>query len=1469
MNRWFAWSTLAAIVCAQGCSSSDSPTEAVPGEDVQRHEQGIVIDPVTLITPTSTVPQVSAVRVSATPGGSLNAQMPLAVPPGAGGLTPQLSLSYDSSVVEDGLMGIGWNLSGLSAITRCAKTLAQDNAWGAVDGTSADRFCLDGRRLVLTAGVYGTHGAEYRTELDSISKIVQTGGATGPDSFTVWTKAGMKMEYGTTADSRVESNAPSNFVRKWALARASDTSGNYYTVTYGESTGTGEHIPLRIDYGGNTSAGVNPTLSIRFGYEFTYPQAIQVSHPPLGCAYISDLGRISTCVTSDIPTTSNVIAAGSCCYGPCCGHASTACPTAYTCPTLNVPFANWRNEYASGGFTRTTTRIKAIDAYVGTERTREWQLTYDKTSMTERSRLATLRECGWDGACTSPTRMNWSAESFGYTAPATWMPGNSGPATWLIGGTSDETTPLDLNGDGRSDLLQIRPDGTAWVALSTGTSLSLFTQRGTGFGPDRKRVTVGDVNGDSLPDLLLFDATGAASVWTSDGSTFTAKGVWATGLSTDSKRLSLGDVDGDGKIDVIDIREDGTIRLSKSTGTGFAPATTFGTGHANDPESMQLVDIDGDSRADVLQFASGQITFWLARGASSAVQTVSSTEWSGDSRRLRLADANGDGAPDVWRQENDGTLNVWLGTGAGFSTTGQVWSQGVLGPASLVDVNADGRSDLVYQRYWSWGSQSVQDPRRGYVILLSTGTHFDYAGTWEAATLFGQKTYRGVLQGTDANAYCSDFVEKNAIASTKGLYDCVWSAGKTTCSADCILSGPLVKSEFADFNGDGRPEFYSSLKDGTIQVVLSQLESGDRIVRISDDLGFGPAYEATYTPGANPNVYTKQSNAVTNALNAISSTPLLSTLSVSNGLGGWQTTSYRYEGLRTDLRGRGSLGFAKVYSTDAAGITTTTTYRQDFPYTGVVSSVVRKYGTKTLSTTSRSYASIVGTKRWLPYMTTETTTSADLNGTAFPRIVTSQVVDAFGNVTSQAVTTTSGTTVHSATTTSVFQNDSTSWLVGRLMSATTTHRLTGKPDVVRNTSYTYDSNGLLASETIEPGASIAQTTSFDHDAFGNRTIVTKSAGGISRMAETTYDPTGRFVVSQKNAAGHLTTFAYADAKLPLPTSTTDANGIVTSFGYNSFGEKLSTTRTGTTESTARFRCLGNCPSLARTYVQSDKTGQPRVTTYIDALGRDIRSTTTGYGGRTVVVDKEYDTLGRVTGTTKPSFAADSTHAADPVYWTRLQYDVLGRVTQQVEPDTATTTIAYKGLQIETTNPRSQVSIEVRNLLGKVARAEQGRIGTTAGPATTFDYDATGALLQTTDANGLVRSSTYDPRGLRTSSTDPDHGTRTYVYDGFGDLVTVTNGRGQMTTTTYDALGRIRTRTEPEGTTTYTYDTAVHGVGLLAKMDSPGVSRTVTYDAQGRVQSLRAVIGTQTLTTSTTYDAAGRVSTVTYPSGVVV
>ena len=221
-------------------------------------------------------------QFSVTPTGGANYSIPIAVPPGTAGMAPNLALSYNSQG-GNGLLGMGWALSGLSAITRCPKTFVQDGVKEGISYTNADKYCLDGQRLVpvtpATISAPCASSIEYRTEREGFIRVVSCGavGTTGPAYFKAWIKAGQIIEFGNTAepttdaqgriiDARIEAKGKTA-VRVWAQNKVSDTKGNYLTVSYVEDKTNGQYYPSRIDYTGNTAAGLTtPYNSVRFFY---------------------------------------------------------------------------------------------------------------------------------------------------------------------------------------------------------------------------------------------------------------------------------------------------------------------------------------------------------------------------------------------------------------------------------------------------------------------------------------------------------------------------------------------------------------------------------------------------------------------------------------------------------------------------------------------------------------------------------------------------------------------------------------------------------------------------------------------------------------------------------------------------------------------------------------------------------------------------------------------------------------------------------------------------------------------------------------------------------------------------------------------------------------------------------------------------------------------------------------------------
>jgi len=220
-------------------------------------------------------------------GGSIY-NIPIAVPPGINGIVPQISLSYNSQS-GNGLAGYGWNISGVSVITRIPSTKFHDSAIDAVDFDNLDRFALDGQRLVIKSGSYGANGAIYETESFSNVKITSygvhpSGIAYGPAYFVINYPDGSIAEYGNSATSR--SNT------EWAILYWQNPQG--VRISYQYTTVNNNLTISNIKYGTRlTTTAIN---DISFVYKTrTRPEQ----------AYVGGLSFLRNNILSEIKVKGN------------------------------------------------------------------------------------------------------------------------------------------------------------------------------------------------------------------------------------------------------------------------------------------------------------------------------------------------------------------------------------------------------------------------------------------------------------------------------------------------------------------------------------------------------------------------------------------------------------------------------------------------------------------------------------------------------------------------------------------------------------------------------------------------------------------------------------------------------------------------------------------------------------------------------------------------------------------------------------------------------------------------------------------------------------------------------------------------------------------------------------------------------------------------------------------------------------
>jgi hypothetical protein len=205
-----------------------------------------------------------AASPSVSGSGGANYSIPIAVPPGTNEIAPSVSIQYNSQS-SSGVAGMGWEISGLSAIVRVARDMYHDTYTNPVELTLEDRFALDGQRLISKSGTYGTNNATYGTESENFSAVTSFGSGAGL-WFKVISKDGVEMEYGNSADSKLL-DAGGTEIISIKMNKVKYPDGNYVEFKY-----TGNFGDSRIDeinYTGNEIASpvLLPYNKIKFNYK--------------------------------------------------------------------------------------------------------------------------------------------------------------------------------------------------------------------------------------------------------------------------------------------------------------------------------------------------------------------------------------------------------------------------------------------------------------------------------------------------------------------------------------------------------------------------------------------------------------------------------------------------------------------------------------------------------------------------------------------------------------------------------------------------------------------------------------------------------------------------------------------------------------------------------------------------------------------------------------------------------------------------------------------------------------------------------------------------------------------------------------------------------------------------------------------------------------------------------------------------
>jgi FG-GAP-like repeat len=251
-------------------------------------------------------------------------------------------------------------------------------------------------------------------------------------------------------------------------------------------------------------------------------------------------------------------------------------------------------------------------------------------------------------------------------------------------------TAGDVTGDGRTELVARRPDGTLWMYRNGGNATSPYGT-GTQIGVSWQQFLwflTGDVNGDRRADVVAARPDGTLWLYTNGGSDASPYGYGTQiGVAWQQFRhVVLGDVTGDGRADLLATRPDSTMWLYVNSGNDSAPYTTgaqIGVGWQQF-RHLTLADVTGDSRADlVVSRADG--TLWLYTNNNDNAAPYSTGTQIGVSweqfDRVQAGDVTGDSRADLVATRPDGTLWLYVNGGsnsAPYTTGAQIgvgWQQ--------------------------------------------------------------------------------------------------------------------------------------------------------------------------------------------------------------------------------------------------------------------------------------------------------------------------------------------------------------------------------------------------------------------------------------------------------------------------------------------------------------------------------------------------------------------------------------------------------------------------------------------------------------------------------------------------------------------------------------------------------------------------------------------------------------------------
>ena len=1345
-------------------------------------------------------------QAGVSPTGEATYTIPIKLPPGINNLTPELALTYNHQRGES-LAGVGWGLTGLSAITRCVKTVAQDGVFDAVNLETDDRYCLDGNQLRLVSGSYGAAGSSYRTEIDLVARVTANGSAgEGPSSFKVESKDGLIYEYGYTNDSRIESIAlgKTDTARLWALNKIRDRSGNEIEIFYQEDGAPyGTYRPVTIEYRSNPSA----LGAIPYRISLTYE----------------------------------------------------------TQPALDID-----TSYATDGLVEDIKRLKKIEighlSGLTYATTRSYEISYESNlSVADRSRISSIKECGTSTSdCLRPisfTYQNGVDWLIGESPSGSTIPTNTKPLAIDINGDgrTDVAYPSAASG-GKWMYRLANSSGGYYAAVNSGINST-----------NHAEAIVTDHNSDGLDDILVpySGSTWWAIRGTPSGLSWPVN-TQAPDVSTAGNATSF-DVNGDGRDDLVWAENVGVgyyngkvnVRYRNTSGNGYGSVVNLFTGNyysrlvgpalfdSISQEHGRNFDINGDGHRDIsiLKYFPGaygaSATYFIDFILGNNQQLLQSiTLGSSGSINGRPIDLNGDGYTDISYQSGS-TYYTRISTGIGFGSQISVSASTALydwDNAVVMDWSGDGMEDLLVRN--TSNNELYVAESDGFSLRPPTRT-------W---------LYVGIPKHTFATDSNGD-----------GLHDVAYvKSNNSYVHRTHYVPKPDLLIEVLDGYGVKAKFHYASLTDSSIYTkgtgatlpTYEFLEPITVVKTLEQTNNGGSTFDLDYTyEGAKANIdgrglggFTKRTYTDSRTGNKIIET---------------YRTDFPYQGRikKRELRLANTTLIQEITHTWAKKTAGSGFQNYHFPY--ISSSTEKNFeldGGQINTITTTSLVDNYGT----PYDVTRVSTEHSnahgaMPGASFTQRTytpTSQLHNGTSNwcigKRKQIQRINSHSSTYGGT---ITRRTDYTWDTSSKCRVTRTIVEPGSAKYKVTTDFEYDIFGNIDKETVTGVGMSPRVTQIDWGTNGQFPVsITNPLSQVTTLAwdydtgdllSTTdpnnltaswqYDSFNR-VIQSTRPDGTYTTYTFADC---------------VAYGYCGTGHSPVRTHIQAIHKTAAG------VEVRRDDVFRDLLGRT-IQTHSDVLGGAISKTRTSYDtmGRVRLrsapsfstaqlkyVEILYDVLDRPTRYSRHVHDATSSKQYSYVYYNGLQvttkdaegnqtwkiHDVLGRVHQSHD-----NLAHYQQFDYDAFG---------------AARKVRDCISSTCTTLTemTYEYGAEAFKVSSDDMSLGLWHYSYNALGEMSAYNDAKTG---------GSLPSTATA-----TFTYDKLGRPLTRTEPEGTTSWTWGVAAssHNIGRLHSVTSPGHSQQFWYDSKGRLAKHRRV-GGGTYDFDYVYDSnTGLLSSIQYPA----